>query len=257
MPILNVELKQTAANFLHPTSMRNASRIIDEVVSATVKMAGVMSRQGRQAKEILAIRSMLALDDNYKGDSLKCQIVINGPISNGIFEAIGRIQTSCSAEALQDIQSADKMRKNLAAINRALGGTDYTLKLTFAKITAVLSDLALATHASIDVPWEGEVVLVPDQWHSGSRQVIGSGMDMRLITLNLAHDPDVYAALMPKNPAAIRFLGRGHRNNRVLRVIAETPPEVVDPAEALGELRLQQSLPQGTPAGASPNRESN
>ena len=96
----------------------------------------------------------------------------------------------------------------------------------------------MAANASFDIPWSGDVVLEPNHWNTASALVTGSGMGMKFITLNMAHDLGTYFELMKATPKALRFRGRGYRNRQALRVIAETTPLPVDPAEALGELSL-------------------
>lgn len=238
MPILKIELTRLAANFQHPTSMRNAARTIDETVTATVLMAGFLAKQGRPAKEALERATTLDFGARYVGASLASRTIIDGTLARGTIKALAKIETSTSAEALERIQGSDPVRRYLAKINRALEGGNYTCRFSFTDSSFTLAELGLAANASFDIPWSGDVVLEPNHWNTASALVTGSGMGMKFITLNMAHDLGTYFELMKATPKALRFRGRGYRNRQALRVIAETTPLPVDPAEALGELSL-------------------
>jgi len=238
MPILKIELSRLAANFQHPTSMRNAARTMDETVTATVLMAGLLAKQGRTAKEALERATTLDFGARYVGALLASRTIIEGTFARGIAEALARIETSTSAEALERIQGSEPVRRYLAKINRALENGDYTCKFSFADSCFTLAELGLAANATLDIPWAGDVVLEPNNWNTASALVTGSGMGMKLITLNMAHDLSTYFELMKATPKALRFRGRGYRNRQTLRVIAETTPVPVHPADVLGELSL-------------------
>ena len=238
MPILKIQLTCLAANFQHPTSMRNAARAMDETVTATVLKAGFLAKQRRPAKEALERATTLDFGARYVGTLLASRTIIEGTLAHGMTKALARIETSTSAEALERIQGSEPIRHYLAKINRALENGDYTCRFSFADSCFTLSELGLAANANLDIPWAGDVVLEPNQWHTASKLVTGSGMGIKIVTLNMAHDPSTYFELMKATPKALRFWGRGYRNRQALRVIAETTPLPVDPAEALGELSL-------------------
>lgn len=238
MPILDVELTRLAANFQHPASMRNATRIIDEIVNSTVHMAGLLAKQRRQAKEALERATTLVFGPRYAGASLASRSIIPDGMTRGMVEALAKIETSSSAESLEKILGADPTRRYLARINRALADGDYTCKLSFCSTSFTLMELGLAANAHLDIPWTGAVVLEPNSWNTAAGTVLGSGIGFRLITLDMAHDLGTYFELMKQTPTAICFRGRGYRNQHVLRVVAETVPQPANPAEVLGELPL-------------------
>lgn len=238
MPILQIELTRHAANFLHPAAMQDASKALHETLCATVTLAGVLAKQGRLAKASLDRESQLDFGTKYRGTSLTVRTVIEEQLANGMTGALPLIEASTSAEALENIPGTVTVRRYLAKINRALAERDYACNFSFSGQKFTLAGLGLAAHANLDMPWEGHVALIPDQWHVGSKHVQGTNANKERITLDLAHDPKTFSDLMTKAPRALRFHGSGYRNNKILRVIAKSTPAAIDPAEALGELKL-------------------
>lgn len=231
MAILTITLTQAATQFGNPTVARQAIIAIDDVLTATVSLAAQPARQKRDARLILEGKSTLAIKPTPKTTS-----IVDGPIAKALPNALAMIATSCSATALEGIASNVPARKHLAAINRALALRDYSCSFVFEEQNFTIGNLGLAAHANADEPWAGEVIMEPDCWQAGSRLVLGEGPDRKHTVLDLAHTPEIYSFLASQQPKAIRFQGRGFRNKRILRVIAETKPEIVTPSTALGEI---------------------
>lgn len=234
MPILTITLNQTAAQFGNPTVARKAIISLDDVLTATISLAAQPARQKREAKLILEGKSTLSIKPTPKTSS-----IVEGPIAKALPNALSLIATSCGATALEAIASNVPARKHLAAINRAIALRDYSCSFEFEKQKFTINNLGLAAHANADEPWAGEVTMEPDCWQGGARLVIGEGPERKNTMLDLAHAPEIYSFLASQQPKAIRFQGRGFRNKKVLRVIAETTPEIVTPSTALGEIDFQ------------------
>lgn len=232
MTVLTVAIAQpNTKGSMNPTAMRQCISAIDEVLTATISLAASRSKEGKAGEFALTEGSTVSFVPRLKTSS-----VIEGRLAAGMAGALELINVSSGAVALETIPDSDPNRKYFARINRALAVRGYVCTISFGGQNYTLRDLGLASHAYLGTPWNGPIVMVPDSWHSGPKLVLGKAEGLGNIELDLAHHPEVYSSLLAQNPKVIEFLGRGHRNKQLLRVIPESTPKVVEPSMALGEL---------------------
>lgn len=152
---------------------------------------------------------------------MKSAIEIGDEFNASTASAIDALTNLTGADAISALATDDKRRQPLKKLNRALAKEDFCLDVEIDQYCLPpIKHLALAPHACIDSPWDGDLILRVTNWNTESCVIEGRSENFDKIMIDLRQRPHLFNKLMKQQAPFVHVLGgRGRINPSGLRIL--------------------------------------